>query len=84
VTVPRSIITLSDSGEIGLRVVNADNVTSFAAVNLIDDTPTGLVVTGVPENVRVIVSGQDLVGDGETVSVIDSPDLSLAPAAASE
>ena len=84
VTVPRSIITLSDSGEIGLRVVNSDNVTSFAAVNLIDDTPTGLVVTGVPENVRVIVSGQDLVGDGETVSVIDSPDLSLAPAAASE
>ena len=84
VTVPRSIITLSTSGEIGLRVVNAENVTSFVAVKLIDDTPTGLVVTGVPEGVRIVVSGQDLVRDGETVSVVDSTDSVAMPAAPSE
>ncbi len=69
VTVPRSIITLSEDGEIGLRVVGADNVARFAAIELIDDTAEGLVVKGVPDDVRIVVSGQDLVRDGETVAV---------------
>lgn len=73
VTVPRSIITLSEEGVLGLRVVGADNVARFAGVELIDDTAEGLVVTGVPEGVRIIVSGQDLVRDGETVAVKDAP-----------
>lgn len=72
VTIPRSIITLSDEGVIGLRVVGADNVARFAGVELIDDTAEGLVVKGVPEGVRIVVSGQDLVRDGETVVVKDA------------
>lgn len=73
VTVPRSVITLSDAGVLGLRVVGADNVARFAGVDLIDDTDAGLVVTGVPEGVKVIVAGQDLVRDGEKVVVKDVP-----------
>lgn len=71
VRIPRSIITLSQAGELGLRVVDANNKTGFVAVELIDDTPDGLVITGIPEGVRVIVTGQDLVGDGEEVIVTD-------------
>lgn len=70
VVVPRSIITLSDKGELGLRVVGADNVAQFAAVQIIDDTADGLVVTGVPDGVRIITAGQDLVRNGETVEVV--------------
>lgn len=69
VVVPRSIITLSDTGELGLRVVGKDNVAQFAAVQIIDDTPEGLVVMGVPEDVRIVTAGQDLVRDGDTVEV---------------
>ncbi|MCB2129941.1 MAG: efflux RND transporter periplasmic adaptor subunit [Rhodobacteraceae bacterium] len=69
VIVPRSIITLSEQGELGLRVVGADNVARFASVELIDDIPDGLVLAGVPEDVQIVVSGQDLVRDGEAVSV---------------
>jgi multidrug efflux system membrane fusion protein len=69
VVVPRSIITLSDDGQLGLRVVGADSLAQFAAVQIIDDTPEGLVVTGVPEGVRIITAGQDLVRNGEEVSV---------------
>ena len=69
VVVPRSVITLSDDGEIGVRVVGADNVAQFAVVQIIDDTPDGLVVTGVPEDVRIITAGQDLVRDGDKVEV---------------
>jgi|GEM_PF-249756 len=69
VVVPRSIITLSDKGELGLRVVGKDNVAQFAAVKIIDDTAEGLVVTGVPEDVRIITAGQDLVRNGDKVEV---------------
>lgn len=70
VVVPRSIITLSDKGELGLRVVGNDNVAQFAGVQIIDDTADGLVVTGVPEGVRIITAGQDLVRNGDTVEVV--------------
>ncbi len=69
VVVPRSIITLSDDGQLGLRVVGEDNLAQFAAITIIDDTPEGLVVTGIPEDVRVITAGQDLVRNGEPVDV---------------
>ncbi len=69
VVVPRSVITLSSEGELGLRIVDKDNVAHFTSVELIDDTPEGLVLAGVPADARIIVAGQDLVRDGETVSV---------------
>lgn len=77
VTVPRSVITLSTEGELGLRIVNPDNVAHFASVELIDDTPEGLVLTGVPDDARIIVLGQDLVRDGETVRVKDAASIPL-------
>jgi multidrug efflux system membrane fusion protein len=70
VVVPRSVITLADTGELGVRVVGSDNIAQFAAVTIIDDTPDGLVVTGVPEGLRIIVAGQDLVRNGEPVTVV--------------
>ncbi|MBL9048015.1 MAG: efflux RND transporter periplasmic adaptor subunit [Tabrizicola sp.] len=69
VVVPRSIITLSETGELGLRVVGADNLAQFAPITVIDDTPDGLVVVGVPEGVRIITAGQDLVRNGDPVDV---------------
>ncbi len=69
--VPRSVITLSDAGEIGVRVVGADNIARFAPVTLLDDTEQGMIISGVPEGVRVITAGQDLVRDGDQVNVSD-------------
>lgn len=69
VVVPRSVITLSDEGKLGLRVLDRDNAAAFAGVTIIDDTPEGLVVTGVPEGVRIVTAGQDLVSNGDKVNV---------------
>jgi multidrug efflux system membrane fusion protein len=74
VVVPRSVITLSDDGKLGLRVVGADNIAQFAEVQIMDDTADGLVVTGVPEGVRIITAGQDLVRNGEKVEI--APEVS--------
>lgn len=71
VTVPRSVITLSDKGEVGLRVVGGDNLARFVSVQIIDDTEAGMIVAGVPADVRIIVAGQDLVRDGDLVDVTE-------------
>lgn len=81
VTVPRSVITLSEEGELGLRTVGADNIAHFTSVELIDDTPEGLVLAGVPAGTRIIVSGQDLVRDGEKVHVQEVETAQAAGAA---
>ena len=71
VTVPRSVITQSEKGEVGLRVVGSDNLARFVTVDIIDDTEAGMVVAGVPPGVRIIVAGQDLVRDGDLVDVTE-------------
>lgn len=68
-TVPRSVLTLNEAGQVGLRVVGDGDLAGFVPVQLIDDTEGGFVVTGVPQGARVIVAGQDLVRDGDPVLV---------------
>jgi len=68
-TVPRSVLTLNEAGQVGLRVVTEGDIAAFLPVDLIDDTEAGFVVTGVPQGARVIVAGQDLVRDGDAVAV---------------
>ncbi|MFZ9198004.1 MAG: efflux RND transporter periplasmic adaptor subunit [Paracoccaceae bacterium] len=68
-TVPRSVLTLNEAGQVGLRVVVDGDLAAFLPVELIDDTEAGFVVTGVPQGARVIVAGQDLVRDGDAVVV---------------
>ena len=76
VTVPKSVITLSEEGRVGLRVAGADNIARFVEVEIVDDIDAGLVVTGVPQDVRIIVAGQDLVRDGDTVIIADAAKVS--------
>ena len=81
VLVPRSIITLNEDGIIGLRVIGADNKAAFAPVTVIDDGADGMMVTGVPKDLKVIVAGQDLVSDGDSVTVTElTPEQAAAAA----
>lgn len=70
VKLPRSVVTLDAAGNLGLRILNADNTVGFVPIDLIDDSPTGLVLSGVPQDAKIIVAGQDLVSDGETVNAV--------------
>ena len=48
VIVPRSVVTLSDKGALGVRTVGDDGTVAFVPVEVVDDTPDGLVLDGVP------------------------------------
>lgn len=80
VRLPRSVVTLDPSGNLGLRILKGDGTVGFVPIDLIDDTPDGLILSGVPEDAQIIVAGQDLVSDGETVNAVPA-DSSLVTGA---
>jgi multidrug efflux system membrane fusion protein len=65
--VPRSALTLSSAGDVGVRSVNGDGKVGFVPVSIVEDDQTHMWVGGVPENTRVIVQGQDFVREGQRV-----------------
>lgn len=72
VRLPRSVVTLSTQGDLGIRSVDGDDKVVFHPIDLVDDTPEGLVLAGIPADARVIVSGQDLVAEGDTVHAVEA------------
>jgi multidrug efflux system membrane fusion protein len=65
--VPGSALTLDDGGAIGLRIIDADSRALFMPVGIVRDTTEGLWVTGLPDEVDLIVVGQEYVRDGVRV-----------------
>lgn len=77
VVLPRSVVTLSGAGDLGIRGVDEENKVVFFPIDLVDDTTSGLYLGGVPEDARVIVAGQDLVTEGETVNAVEADEATV-------
>ena len=73
--VPRSAVTFSSAGNLGLRVVDANDTVEFVAVGVIEDEQSSMWVTGLPDRSRIIVQGQDFVREGQTVDAVGVPEL---------
>ena len=72
VALPRSVVTLSGAGDLGIRAVDKDDKVVFFPIDLVDDTPNGLLLGGIPADARIIVAGQDLVTEGDTVKAVEA------------
>ncbi len=77
VMLPRSVVTLGDKGDLGIRAVDKDNKVVFFPIDLVDDTPTGLVLGGIPADARIIVAGQELVKEGEVVKPVEADQATI-------
>ena len=64
-----SLFTLNDDGVLGLRTIDPENRVEFYPVIIIEDSPDGAWVTGLPENARLITLGHEFVAEGQTVEV---------------
>ena len=65
-----SILLLSDSGILGIRIVNNDGIVEFLPVKILEDTQDGLWVQGIPNGSNLIVRGQGFVENGQKVIAI--------------
>lgn len=69
--VPRSALTFSSSGDLGVRIVDATGKVAFTPVSLVEDQQDTMWVGGVADAARVIVQGQDFVREGQVVEPVD-------------
>ena len=64
-----SLFTLNDDGALGLRTIDQENRVEFYPVVIIEDSPDGAWVTGLPEKARLITIGHEFVAEGQAVEV---------------
>ena len=62
-----SILLLNDEGKLGIRIVNNKNIALFVEIEILEDSEEGLWVTGIPDEVEIIIQGQGFVEDGQEV-----------------
>jgi membrane fusion protein, multidrug efflux system len=77
-SVPRSALTFSSNGDIGVRTVDGSGVVGFTPVSIIEDEQTVMWVGGVPDGGRVIVQGQDFVREGQHVEAVPAAEYSAS------
>lgn len=73
--VPRSALTFSSDGNLGVRAVRADDTVEFVPVSVVEDEQSFMWLTGIAEGSRVIVQGQDFVREGQVVEAVPAPEL---------
>ena len=65
-----SLLTLADDGSIGVKAVSALNRVLFYPIEIVGSSEDGILVTGLPESVRVITVGQGFVTVGQEVNPV--------------
>ncbi|HQP20777.1 MAG TPA: hypothetical protein PLG07_10720, partial [Phenylobacterium sp.] len=60
---------LDAAGRQGVRHVQGDSVVAFSPVNVIEETPQGVWVSGLSGAVKVITVGQSYVAEGQKVQI---------------
>jgi len=73
--VPRSALTISSAGDVGVRTVSDANIVGFVPVRVVEDEQTYMWVAGVADGARVIVQGQDFVREGQQVEPVLASEL---------
>ena len=71
-----AILSLNDQGKLGVRTVTKENKVEFKEIKILEDTSSGMWVSGLDQEARIITLGQEYVFQGQTVNVKEtfSPD----------
>ena len=62
-----SILDLDDSGNIGVKVLDSENIIRFVPIYIVEDLEEGLWISGIPQTVNLVVKGHGFVEDGQMI-----------------
>lgn len=62
-----AILSLSTTGDLGIKTVNADNTVAFSPISIVRAQTDGIWVTGLEETSQIITVGQGFVNAGDLV-----------------
>lgn len=63
-------LTLNDSGQIGVKIVDKDGYVRFREVKILADGKSGVWISGLPDEIALITVGQEYVIDGQKVDPV--------------
>jgi multidrug efflux system membrane fusion protein len=69
--IPPSSLTLSDDGRIGVKIVGILKTINFRPVKILNDGVSGTWVSGLEDEVDIVVVGQGYVNTGQLVTTVD-------------
>jgi len=69
---PQTALTLDNDGNLGVRL-NLENRVKFMPVTVLRDEERGVWVAGLPDQIEVIIVGQEFVTDGQLLDVSYAP-----------
>lgn len=75
-----AILSLDTDGTLGIKTVNAENVVEFHPISIVRAQTSGIWVSGLPDEARIISIGQGFVNNGETVNPQPDEDAAEMPA----
>jgi multidrug efflux system membrane fusion protein len=73
-------LTLDDTGVIGVKIVDAQNIVQFHPIQLVSDGLDGIWVGGLPREATIITIGQEFVLPGQTVTPVPEGSNPESPA----
>ena len=79
-----AVLALDDAGNVGVRIVDAEDRVRFQEVTIIADADDGVWVRGLPAVTTLITVGQETVVAGERVDVQFQSERPLAPPGAGD
>ncbi len=62
-----STLSLGSSGELGVKIVNSDNIVEFVPIKLVSTSLEGAWVTGIAPKSRLVTLGQGFINPGQEV-----------------
>lgn len=69
---PASLV-LDDLGKVGIKIVDTDNRVRFVEVDIVNESPDGVLVKGLEEDITYITVGQEETYDGQLVELDLTP-----------
>lgn len=67
-----AVLTLADDGTVGVKVVDSSHTVQFMPVQIVGDSPEGILITGLPNEVLLITVGQEFVVGGQRVAPVEA------------
>ena len=67
--IPPSILTLQDDGTVGVKAIDEKNKVVFYPIKKEIDTIDGMWVSGLPDEVKLIITGQEYITTGQIVEI---------------
>lgn len=73
------LLTLDQEGRIGLRYLDVGGVVSFIPADVVDESPDGVWIAGLPREALIVAEGQDAVKPGIRATPVFQETLEKAP-----